>query len=182
MRRVPGPPPGEVVTITPVSFGNDQEPDPIRIKVRHPNEAEKRGLRRLWVLGDPARDDEGNLRYDETGDLLRKITPESQDRYTLELCKSFVVSVENYEDAGGEPIATGEDLFHRGESEILDEVIAGIVGGASLRDREKKTSVDSSASPPMKGAHPAGTAESAGGEALTSHADATREEQQHPAC
>ena len=156
-RKVAGPKPGGSRYYVPTAFNNNEDPDPIRVEIKDPTEAEKR---RLTLLQTELGFQNGEIARDENGSPQINVTLEAMANYQKEAVLSHVVSVENYEVREIE-IVDGETLAEHGETEILAEVALEITTGLSLEASEKKQSSALSNSKTRKNKRSNGIAKSA---------------------
>lgn len=128
-RKAHGRQPGRVVRYIPTAFGNTEDPAPVAIVYRVPNERERR---ELMASGDSVvvsgAGPSQQIKIDSSASLRKQ-------HDALRLC---VVSVENYEDASGRPIVDGLGLAEHGESEIVFEVVSQIMASAEPGEEAKK--------------------------------------------
>lgn len=173
MRRNPTPKPGTLVKFVPQSFGNAEDPQPVTVYLRAPSEADKRDA--LVVLvgqaeAGPGAKDAVKVKTDQ-GEVTIGFSQEIEKK-GCRLAR-WVERVENYADSDGEPIATGADLWERGEYGFaleVDEAI-GILMGLSVEER--KNSAGSSASSQAATQASGGTASNVSPTASTGPATAT---------
>lgn len=153
-RSVDGPKPNFEREFIPEAFENREDPDPYKIWIRDPTEADKRQLVALQTginVGAPG----------ESIDLASMI------RWQQEAIRIHVLKVTGYSVREIE-IVDGETLAEHGESEIVAEVALEIFAAASLSETEKKHSKKRSGSKSRKIDRSNGTAASASKPANTS--------------
>lgn len=159
-RIIRGAAPGDELTFIPTYDGNAESPDPAKVIIRAPTQADKRA--HLLAVSK----------------LSQSIatTPDAELERVMEACRvtieMFVLRVEGYADASG-PIATAKDLWERGETRLADEVGGWIMGLLGLSEPQQKNSDGSSASSQAATQVSSGTAASASPTASTSTATAT---------
>jgi len=150
-RKVHGYPPGVERCYIPQAYNNRQDPDPIKVWIRQPTEADKR---RLTAGGEPyefeTRDGVTSCKVD----LARAV--EKQIAYVV----GFVTRVEGYTSASDKPITDGAMLAELGEAAIVTEVADEIRDQLSLTETERKNSGQPSGSLPAATNPQAGIAES----------------------
>jgi hypothetical protein len=135
MNQVQGYPPGELREYIPECDGNRERETPIKVWIRTPTEGQKR---RLAVRGEVVRfDSSGEVNDPGMLDLERII--ERQERF----CSAFVDKVENYQDAGGKPIATAADFIENAVPDVIAEVALEIERSLSLEAEQTKKSAAS---------------------------------------
>lgn len=125
-RSVSGPQPNALREFKPESFENHADPDPYKVWIRDPSEADKRNLISMQTgveAGAPA----------ATVDLASMI---AWQRRAVEV---HVERVEGYAMRGVE-ITDGKLLAEHGETEIVAEVAYEIFSATSLTEVEKKPS------------------------------------------
>ena len=125
-RSIQGPRPDQVREFIPEAFDNRQDPDPYKVWIKDPTEADKRKLVALQT----------SL---EAGAPAAAVDLASMIRWQQEAVKIHVERVEGYSMRGVE-ITDGDSLANHGESEIVAEVALEIFTAASLTEQEKKRS------------------------------------------
>ena len=110
----------------PTSFGNDKDPEPVRIKIKAVSESDLRAI------------------VAEQGMSDGKLVSSSLNGIIEEAARRCVLEVENYTDRQGRPIKTGEQLAKEGEGEILSELFVFLQEGGRLDGSKKKDSESSS--------------------------------------
>ena len=125
-RSIQGPRPDQVREFIPEAFDNRQDPDPYKVWIKDPTEADKRKLVALQT----------SL---EAGAPAAAVDLASMIRWQQEAVKIHVERVEGYSMRGVE-ITDGDSLAKHGESEIVAEVALEIFTAASLTEQEKKPS------------------------------------------
>ena len=125
-RSIEGPRPDQVREFIPEAFENRQDPDPYKVWIKDPTEADKRKLVALQT----------SL---EAGAPAAAVDLASMIRWQQEAVKLHVERVEGYSMRGVE-ITNGDSLAQHGESEIVAEVALEIFTAASLTEQEKKRS------------------------------------------
>lgn len=138
MRQVEGEYSADSRTFIPVSHGNADGPEPVKVILRSPTEAQRRAATRSlkWELkldteGVPVIGKDGKPDFDTDA--------ESVDEWRRVLLTSCVVRVLQYKDAAGDPIDTGAKLWEHGEDSFIDEVSVEISEGLSTSKAQKKT-------------------------------------------
>ena len=170
-RKVTGPKPGGSRYFVPASFENRKDPEPIRVEIKDPTEAEKRTLTLLQTeLGFA----NGEIARDANGAPQINVTLEAMANFQKQAVLAHVVSVENYEVREIE-IVDGATLAEHGETEILAEVALEITTGMSLGEHEKKQSSALSTSKTQKKKASNGIAKNARSKASTKREIATGE-------
>jgi len=152
-RRVSGPIPGSVRDFIPEAFGNRDEADPITVVLSTPTERQKREWHSV-IARSFRRDESGQVIRGDDGSAM--IDPLAGDGWHRAVLTVAVVEVRNYVGASSSEITTGEDLHEHGEGEIVYEVSAAAMAGASMDDDQKKASdaqsgSDSKAQAPLSG-------------------------------
>lgn len=125
-RKIQGPRPDQVREFIPEAFDNRQDPDPYKVWIKDPTEADKRKLVALQTSLD-------------AGAPAAAVDLASMIRWQQEAVKIHVERVEGYSMRGVE-ITDGDSLAKHGESEIVAEVALEIFTAASLTEQEKKPS------------------------------------------
>jgi hypothetical protein len=145
MRRIEGPTPGEAVPFVPTSFGNDREPEPVTVYLRVPT-VDARRRRMLEFLATAKLEIRGD------GKIAKVTRPDVSTTMSMaellsiqeKMVRAWVDHVDNYLDADGTAIASAEDLWLRGEPDLVAEVYAQVESMLAL-----DTSVAPS-SPPLR--------------------------------
>ena len=117
MNQVPGAAAG-LRKYIPASLGNRERETPIVVTLKQPSR--------------------GRLRMFAAERLGERLSAAETLRMQSMLLAEFVERVDNYVDASGAPIRTGEELWEHGEDEIVFEVCESFLSGGSLTDAEKK--------------------------------------------
>ena len=125
-RSIQGPRPDQVREYIPEAFDNRQDPDPYKVWIKDPTEADKRKLVALQTSI-------------EAGAPAAGVDLASMIRWQQEAVKMHVTKVSGYSMRGVE-ITDGDSLAKHGESEIVAEVALEIFTAASLTEQEKKPS------------------------------------------
>ncbi len=112
-RKVNARPVGVVYPFVPRSLGNAEDSSPVTFHIKAISEKEKR-------------------RLVDHRDYNKPVSSMS------EVVKDLIVKIDNYEDANGEPIVDGNDLFKSGESEFIAEAIEEIMLGTVYDEDSKK--------------------------------------------
>ena len=155
-RSVKGPKPGNEREYIPESFGNKEDPEPIRVWIQDPTEGEKR---KLTLLQTELGFENGEILRDSDGAPQIHITLEAMSKFQQSAILAHVVRVANYE-VRGVAIVDGETLAEHGETELIADVALEITTGFSLAEAEKKRSSGLSGSKPAEIQALDGTAES----------------------
>ena len=156
-RSVKGPKPGNEREYIPESFGNKEDPEPIKVWIQDPTEGEKR---KLTLLQTELGFENGEILRDSDGAPQIHITLEAMSKFQQSAILAHVVRVANYE-VRGVAIVDGETLAEHGETELIADVALEITTGFSLVEAEKKRSSGLSGSKPAETQALDGTAESA---------------------
>ena len=135
-RTVKGYAHGAQRTYIPELEGNREDPEPIVVTIKQPTERQKRKF---------FRDCESKTRINTQGQTI-EVDDSAEFSWAELACIRFVTKVENYLDASGEAIDTGEKLAELGESELILEVALEITDQLSLSEEKKRTSDDSQSS------------------------------------
>jgi hypothetical protein len=146
MRTVSGPSPGLEREFVPASFGNRSDPDPIRVWILSPTEAEKREVNTSESTAVFDFGQDGSPKIGPDGKPLLKIDLGDSTRRQHALLKRFVSRVTGYFAPGGNPITDGDLLARHGETDIVGEVYREIMTAHSLTEAQSKKSDGSRAS------------------------------------
>ena len=125
-RSVTGPQPNQLREFIPEAFENHADPDPYKVWIRDPSEADKRNLIAMQTGVD-------------AGAPASKVDLASMIAWQRKAVEVHVERVEGYAMRGIE-ITDGKLLAEHGETEIVAEVAYEIFAATSLTEQEKKRS------------------------------------------
>ena len=135
-RKVNGPAPGGRREYIPEVFENREDPDPLKVTIKDPTEAEKREMvkRQTALLTDGS----GAPILDEHGNPRISVNMDGMLAWQLAAVTAHVEAMSGYEVRGID-IDTGAKLAEHGETELISEIALEILTGAGLTEGEKKS-------------------------------------------
>ena len=179
--RDDGPAAGEERYYTPHALGNRDLPDPTRVVLRNPTEAQRRRFYLEQRAGTKVSQD-GPIKKPD-GSLWIEMDVRGSDEWRRLAIEQCLVRVDGYErraTSGWVGVITATDFYTHARREFVDEVSEEIITGYSLTEDERGKSEGSFDTTPRATQARSGTAESVASNGSVSHADAIPLPQTHP--